>query len=186
MAENDTATNPANKAGSFVQKHKTPLIVVGVMVFLLIGFLIYRSNANSAANSSNSSTGTDTTGTGYSPADLASILSSLPSGPPGPEGPTGARGPKGPPGKRGPKGPPGRRPRPVKKEITSGSATLTSPSHPAIATANRTVYHTVKPGETTGTIAAKHGMDSSSLYGMNATRMGSSTQAMAGQRLRVR
>lgn len=184
LADNDTATPPAggktSKSGDFIKKHKNALIIGGVALLVIIIYIVYRNNQSNAGSST--SAGTSGSGGGLSPSDYASMLSQIPQGPPGPAGNTGATGPQGPagpPGKQGPpgkKGPPGKTPVKHKKPHTSAVPQLT---------ANTTQYHTVQAGETTAAVAAKHGMDISTLYSMNRHTMGSSMQARPGTRVQI-
>lgn len=180
----DTMDAAASKSTSFIQKHKTPLIIAGVLALLLIGYLIFRSNQNSGTSSLNDQTGSST----GLPPDLSGLVGPVgPAGPAGPTGATGKRGPTGKPGKRGPKGPPGNQHKgggggPGKKPGMVSSTAM----HPAVLTASRTQFHTVQAGETTTSVAARHGMDNSTLFGMNRTAMGGSLQVRPGQRLQVK
>lgn len=182
MADENPVAKTGDKTSDFFKKHKTPLIIIGVVGLLLIGYLMYRSNSANAAGSTSTTGGTDTSGSsGISSGDLASLLSQIPQGPPGAEGPAGPQGPQGPQGKQGNPGKKGQKGNPGKP-----GPRIISPRHPAITLANRTTYHTVKPGETSVGVAGRHGMDVSSLYGANRAVMGNSTDVRAGQRLRVK
>lgn len=178
MADTETVTKAPGKAGEFVKKHKNALIVGSVVLVLAILYMIHRANQqNAAATSSNN------TGTGYSPADLASILSSLPPGPAGPPGPEGPRGPKGP---QGPGDGDGGGHHHHHHHKGKRQVNVDQGPHPAIQLSRRTSFHTVQPGETTTTVAARHGMTPSTLVGMNGSRIGGSQQVMPGQRVRVK
>jgi|SRR5215472_15355498 len=177
MADNE-AVPGTGKAKAFMQKHKTALIVGGVFVFLIIGYLWYRNQNAGVSSSSPYSAGYG----GNPPGNPAGAVLQGPPGPPGPEGPIGPRGPRGPVDNDKKK-----RPKPPRRHVPPRKPISVQPRvHPAIAASNNTVFHTVQPGEQTAGVAARHSMDSSSLYGMNRAVMGGSTQVRPGQRLRVR
>lgn len=189
----------AAKSGNFVQKHKTVLIIGAIGVAIVLYLLLGRKQANVANQAAaGSSPGSST---GLSPSDYASMLSNIPQGPPGfagppgpagptgPGGPAGAKGPpgpKGPPGTKGPPGPKGTpgprgRPGPPIGPVGQKGPPLRTPAE---ITAANTPFHTVQPGETLGTVGARHGMQGSTVAGMNP-HIGQ-TAIQPGQRLRVR
>jgi hypothetical protein len=101
MADTATAngSKSATRGDSWVAKHKTPLIVGGIAVVLLLVFLYIHSQGSSSSTitSTGSTAGLNSTLGGLSSSgDLNSLV--------GPAGPTGAKGKRGKRGKRGPRG----------------------------------------------------------------------------------
>ena len=192
----DTATPTNAKQGDFFKKHKTGLLVAGGLGAVLVLYLVYRGSSGS---SSSGGTSSGTSGSGISAGDLADALSQMPqgpsgatggigpAGPAGPVGPTGKTGPAGKagkPGKRGPAGGPKKGKPPVRHVPPHRGPAMTSSIH-AAGSQGIGDFHTVKPGDTYGSIGAKHGMDPSTLFAINATRVGSQEFPHPGQRLRV-
>lgn len=182
------AEKTASKTGSFFQKHKTTIFIVGGIVIAGILFIIVRGSSGSSSSAGTASNDPGSSN-GLSQADLAGLLSSIPQGPPGmagAAGATGAKGATGARGKTGAKGAPGKpAPKPKPKKPPVHKKPPPRRATPQTNLASRTTHYTVKPGETTASVAAKHGMDSSSLFAANRTVMGSSAQVHAGQRVQV-
>jgi LysM repeat protein len=168
MAEDEKVTT---KTGDFVKKHKTGLIVTAiVLVVIIFLYLRHYGGTTSASNSGSTGTGTNYSGTGTGSLDLI-----------GPAGPAGPRGKQGPRGRRG-KPPKHHHKSSISNTGGGNTPGMTSPMLLMMSTQ----HYTVKPGDTLGTIGAKHGTDGSSIYGMNRTVMGGKPVAIPGQRIRVR
>lgn len=201
--------NVTTKASGFIQKHKKGAMVVGgiAVVFVLYLFLRSRSasgNSSSSGTPADSSSVTDpNAATGFNPAN--GVLT----GPTGPAGPVGATGARGPAGRvsiwqeakqrliaRGILHPTQKQINAERSRILASSAPPKPPKRmhplnpqapvsPAVTTAARTQFHTVQPGATTASVAAKHGMQPSTVHGMNGNVVGHK-EVMAGQRVRVK
>jgi LysM repeat protein len=207
MADENAATNATGKATSFVKRHKTPILIISGVVVVFILYMILRgSNSGSASGQTSSGGATDpNAATGFNPAN------GVVQGPAGTAGAIGATGKRGPAGRigsiwqeakarliaRGNKHPTNAQINRERSRILASSAPNPPPKQrmhplnpqapvsPAVTMAARTTHYTVKPGETTASVAAKHGMQASTLHGANGTVVGNKN-VMAGQRVRVK
>lgn len=196
MADNvatETGKKASAKTGTFFQKHKTTIFIVGGIVVAFILYMVYRGSGGGGTTASTSGSAG-----GVSNSDLAGALQGLQggAGPAGAAGAPGAKGPTGAKGPRGARGPHGKRPpvmrRPKRKpgdRFPGGPKHVPgNPGermHPGTNTAMRSVHYTVKPGETSTSVAVKHNMDVSTLHGINPV-IGAQQSVHPGQRVRVR
>lgn len=166
----DTATaglagKTAGKTGTFFQKHKTTIFVIGGIAVVLVLYLVLRgSGLSSASTDPNAATG----------------IGPVPGNDPGAPGAPGAPGTPGSRGKRGRRGRRGHQGHKGPKGTPLMQASMT----PTAALSAKTVHYNTKPGETSASVALKHGQDVSNLHAMNP-HLGSNG-VMPGQRVRVR
>lgn len=186
--------NSTGKAGQFFQKHKTPILVVAGLGVAFVLYMLVRGSSGTSSQSPSAGaygTGANPYGTGGPGSSYGDYGVQGPPGPPGATGKQGKQGKQGPPGKdndrdgkknnRHHKGGPPARHRHTAAHVTLG---VKSPS-PQTKLAMNTVHYTVKPGETSASVAMKHGTDISTLHGMNPAHVGSQASVHPGQRISV-
>jgi len=137
MPEAPSAERAASKGGSWISKHKTAAIIIGLVVAMLVVYFIFRAQGSAASASGTVS------GPGAQPV-IGGGPPTVVEGPPGPAGPRGERGKRG---KRGPSG--GNKHK--KNTNKSTSAPQVRMSHAGIGQ-----YSTVRNGETLGGFAHRH------------------------------
>jgi LysM repeat protein len=182
------ATKTAGKTGEFVQKHKKAIYWTAGIVAAIVLYLVIRGySGGGSTTAANSAGAAGTSGIGTNPYAGGGFSGGLegPAGPAGATGPAGPRGKQGKPGKDSDKGKrtdkTGRHHGPKRRV---GHIPATTHHAAQTTTAARTTHYTVKPGETSASVAAKHGTDISTLHAMNG--VGAQRSVHPGQRVRVR
>src|SRR5882724_9015228 len=183
-----------DKPVGFVKKHKTGFLAgAGILVIFILYIIIRGTGGGGSSSQAADSSGiTDpNAATGFNPAN------GIVQGPPGMAGPPGPGGSRGPAGSgkfsfyaearrlliaRGNKHPTKaqierKRRQLIKNADKGGGGSPTmhpgaqAPVSPAVNLAANTTHYTVKPGDTTASIGAKHGLDPSTIHGANRTVM---------------